>query len=88
MNNNLHTAPSKIITPIDQPRRPALTLYQAAEQLNLAYETIRRKANCGALPAFRLGGVGQWRIFEDDLIDYARGQYVHKKCGPESTPSS
>jgi excisionase family DNA binding protein len=67
--------------------REAISLHEAAQRLNLAYETIRRKANCGAIPAFKLGGVGQWRIFEDDLIDYARGQYVRQERKPEPESS-
>jgi excisionase family DNA binding protein len=67
--------------------REAITLADAAKRLNLAYETIRRKANCGAIPAFKLGGVGQWRIFEDDLIDYARGQYARQERKPEPESS-
>jgi excisionase family DNA binding protein len=65
----------------------AITLYEAAKRLNLAYETVRRKANCGAIPAFKLGGVGQWRIFEDDLLDYARGQYAAQERKPEPESS-
>lgn len=66
------------------PQCEAMTLADAAKKLSMTYETLRRKASKGTIPAFKVGGVGQWRIFEDDLLRCVRGQYVHTE---RSTPN-
>lgn len=62
---------------------PAITLQDAAARLGVTYETLRRKAFQKKIPAFKVGGSGQWRIFEEDLLDYVRGQYAHDERSPE-----
>lgn len=52
-----------------------LTLREAAKQVGLCYESLRRRAIDKTIPAFRMGGRGHWKILEADLIKYIRGQY-------------
>ncbi|MEW6359293.1 MAG: helix-turn-helix domain-containing protein [Planctomycetota bacterium] len=47
------------------------TLRAAAKQLGVSYQSLRDLVDRG-LPAFCVGR--QWQIYEDDLIDFLRGQ--------------
>lgn len=53
----------------------AITLNEAASRLSVCYETMRRKAQAGEIPAFKLGAGREWRILEDDFLKYVRDQY-------------
>lgn len=65
--------------------KKALTIEEAAQSLSVSYETLRRKIQLGEIPAFRLGQSGrQWRIFEEDLVQYAQSQYSRVAERPAS----
>ena len=59
-----------------------ITTKQAAEMLQLHQEVLYRLLNKGMIPAFRVGG--QWRLIQEDLIKWARGQYTVKAGMPSS----
>jgi excisionase family DNA binding protein len=48
-----------------------LTTGQAAQQLQVTSETVRRLIELGELKASRLTATGQYRILESDLREYA-----------------
>lgn len=51
--------------------RAPLTLRQAADELKLSPDTVRRWIKAGFLPAYRVGRQGQYRITKADLRDAA-----------------
>jgi excisionase family DNA binding protein len=62
-------------TTTDAPARPvarAIKLQDAAEQLGVSYETARRWATTGKLPAVKLNGEGQWRCWTDQLDEFVQ----------------
>lgn len=62
--------------------RQTLDLYEAAEMLGMAYETVRRWAREGKIPAFRIGANGRWRIMRVDLETFIQSQYAQTSERP------
>jgi excisionase family DNA binding protein len=60
-----------------------LTITQAAERLNVAYNTIRNAVRAGKLTAYRI--LGTYRIDPDDLASFVAGCRVAAK-GREARP--
>jgi excisionase family DNA binding protein len=62
-------------SPPDEPVTPdLLTLHEAARELRLAPDTVRRWTKCGRLPASRLPGPnGKILIHRDDLAALLAG---------------
>lgn len=50
-----------------------LKVEEAADRLQIHPETLYRLLREGRAPGFRIGG--QWRIDEDQLAAYARGEW-------------
>lgn len=46
---------------------------QVAKILDLTEYTVRIKLREGIIPGYKVGGVGGWRVDEDDLKAYIEG---------------
>jgi excisionase family DNA binding protein len=62
-----------------------LTINQSAEQLNVAYNTIRNAILAGKLPAYKI--MGTYRIDPDDLAAYIESCRVETKGREAKIPA-
>ena len=51
-----------------------LTLYEAADLLQVHWQTLRAKAAAGEVPSAKLGQ--KWVFLEEDLVSWLRSQYA------------
>lgn len=54
-----------------------LTVAQAAEFLQVSQDTLYPMIARGQIPAAKV--CGQWRLIDDDLVEWLRGQYELQK---------
>jgi excisionase family DNA binding protein len=47
--------------------RRAISLHDVAKRLGYSYETVRRLAVSGRIPAFKLG---RWKVYEDEFDNF------------------
>jgi excisionase family DNA binding protein len=60
-----------------------MTLREAAEYLHCSYSTLFSMVRNGDFPAFRLGGMWQWRLWRSDMEAWIRrGGFHSAKKGP------
>jgi excisionase family DNA binding protein len=75
-------------TPLENHEEPLcfLTLKEAADVLQLSVRIVLRIVKRKELPAFRVGGRGQWRVSQRQLTKWMQGFQsfkIERSCGYE-----
>lgn len=64
--------------------RKVLSLHQVATRLGFSYETVRRMAVSGRIPAFKLG---RWKAYADEIDNFvAKLQTQNAERGQGAVP--
>ena len=60
----------KQISRIEQPRDEVMTSSEVAQFLKVSIVAVRRWSRTGKLKGYRLGGQGDWRYLQKDVLSF------------------
>jgi len=67
----------KQINKIEKPGDEVMTSNEVAQFLKVSIVAVRRWSRCGKLKGYRLGGRGDWRYLQQDVLAFF---YNYNKC--------